>query len=110
MPPLDSRDINRHIYLRQLQDNNEVLFYCLVTRYLEEMLPIVHTPTVGEACRRFSAIYRRPRGLFMSWEDRDRFGRILRNRPNEEVDVIVVTDGQRILGLGDPGRAASPTG
>ncbi|MEU1626357.1 NAD-dependent malic enzyme [Streptomyces sp. NPDC020096] len=97
------KPLNRHIYLRQLQDNNEVLFYRLVTRYLEEMLPVVYTPTVGEACRRFSAIYRRPRGLFMSWEDRDRFRQILRNRPNEEVDVIVVTDGQRILGLGDQG-------
>ncbi|MFF1446377.1 NAD-dependent malic enzyme [Streptomyces sp. NPDC058295] len=97
------KPLNRHIYLRQLQDTNEVLFHRLVTRHLEEMLPVVYTPTVGEACRRFSEIYRRPRGLFLSYEDRNRFREILRNRPHKDVDVIVVTDGQRILGLGDQG-------
>ncbi|MFF0156619.1 NAD-dependent malic enzyme [Streptomyces sp. NPDC005263] len=97
------KPLNRHIYLRQLQDTNEVLFHRLVTRHLEEMLPVVYTPTVGEACRRFSEIYRRPRGLFLSYEDRHRFREILRNRPQDDVDVIVVTDGQRILGLGDQG-------
>ncbi|GAB2826549.1 NAD-dependent malic enzyme [Streptomyces daliensis] len=97
------KPLNRHIYLRQLQDTNEVLFYGLVTRHLEEMLPVVYTPTVGEACQRFSEIYRRPRGLFLSWDDRHRFRELLRNRPHEDVDVIVVTDGQRILGLGDLG-------
>ncbi|MGI5423605.1 NAD-dependent malic enzyme [Streptomyces sp. CA-179760] len=99
------KPLNRHIYLRQLQDTNEVLFYRLVTEYLEELLPVVYTPTVGEACQRFSEIYRRPRGLFLSWEDRRRFRDILRNRPypDHDVDVIVVTDGQRILGLGDQG-------
>jgi malate dehydrogenase (oxaloacetate-decarboxylating) len=98
------KPLNRHIYLRQLQDNNEVLFYRLITEHLEELLPVVYTPTVGEACRRFSEIYRRPRGLFLAWEDRDRFRDILRNRPHKgPVDVIVVTDGQRILGLGDQG-------
>ncbi|MER6287483.1 NAD-dependent malic enzyme [Streptomyces sviceus] len=97
------KPLNRHIYLRQLQDTNEVLFYGLLTRHLEEMLPVVYTPTVGEACRRFSEIYRRPRGLFLTYEDRHRYREILRNRPGREVDVIVVTDGQRILGLGDQG-------
>ncbi|MFJ6386497.1 NAD-dependent malic enzyme [Streptomyces sp. NPDC091972] len=97
------KTLNRHIYLRQLQDTNEVLFYGLLTRHLEEMLPVVYTPTVGEACRKFSEIYRRPRGLFLTYEDRHRFREILRNRPGGEVDVIVVTDGQRILGLGDQG-------
>ncbi|MYS93680.1 MULTISPECIES: NAD-dependent malic enzyme [Streptomyces] len=99
------KPLNRHIYLRQLQDTNEVLFHRLVTEYLEELLPIVYTPTVGEACQRFSEIYRRPRGLFLTWEDRHRFRDILRNRPHrdKDVDVIVVTDGQRILGLGDQG-------
>ncbi|MFI0538064.1 NAD-dependent malic enzyme [Streptomyces sp. RP5T] len=97
------KQLNRHIYLRQLQDTNEVLFHGLLTRHLEEMLPVVYTPTVGEACRRFSEIYRRPRGLFLTYEDRHRFREILRNRPGGEVDVIVVTDGQRILGLGDQG-------
>ncbi|MFJ8137844.1 NAD-dependent malic enzyme [Streptomyces sp. NPDC096013] len=97
------KPLNRHIYLRQLQDTNEVLFHHLVTGHLEETLPVVYTPTVGEACRRFSEIYRRPRGLFLSYEDRHRFREILRNRPHRDVDVIVVTDGQRILGLGDQG-------
>ncbi|ADI11788.1 malate dehydrogenase [Streptomyces bingchenggensis BCW-1] len=99
------KPLNRHIYLRQLQDTNEVLFHRLVTDHLEELLPVVYTPTVGEACQRFSEIYRRPRGLFLTWEDRHRFGEILRNRPHrdQDVDVIVVTDGQRILGLGDQG-------
>lgn len=97
------KPLNRHIYLRQLQDTNEILFHRLVTGHLEEMLPVVYTPTVGEACRRFSEIYRRPRGLFLSYEDRHRFREILRNRPHPDVDVIVVTDGQRILGLGDQG-------
>ncbi|MFC8429588.1 NAD-dependent malic enzyme [Streptomyces sp. NPDC057253] len=97
------KPLHRHIYLRQLQDTNEVLFYGLLTRHLEEMLPVVYTPTVGEACRRFSEIYRRPRGLFLTYEERHRFREILRNRPGGEVDVIVVTDGQRILGLGDQG-------
>ena len=96
-------DAARHITLRALQDTNEVLFYRLVSDHIEEMLPILYTPTVGLACQRFSEIYRRPRGLFIAYPDRDRIGEILRNRPRREVDVIVVTDGQRILGLGDQG-------
>jgi len=96
-------DIARHINLRALQDTNETLFYRLVSDHVEEMLPILYTPTVGLACQRFSEIYRRPRGLFIAYPDRDRIGEILRNRPRREVDVIVVTDGQRILGLGDQG-------
>lgn len=96
-------DIARHINLRALQDTNETLFYRLVSEHVEEMLPIIYTPTVGLACQRFSDIYRRPRGLFISYPDRDRIGEILRNRPRPDVDVIVVTDGQRILGLGDQG-------
>ena len=96
-------DIARHINLRALQDTNETLFYRLVTDHAEEMLPILYTPTVGLACQRFSEIYRRPRGLFIAYPDRDRIGEILRNRPRREVDVIVVTDGQRVLGLGDQG-------
>ncbi len=98
-----SSDMARHINLRALQDTNEVLFYRLVCDHLEEMLPILYTPTVGLACQRFSEIYRRPRGLFVTYPDRERIGEILRNRPRREVDVIVVTDGQRVLGLGDQG-------
>ena len=96
-------DLARHIYLRALQDTNEVLFYKLVTGHVEEMLPIIYTPTVGLACQQFSHIYRRSRGLFLCYPDKDRLAEILRNRPHHEVDAIVVTDGERILGLGDQG-------
>jgi malate dehydrogenase (oxaloacetate-decarboxylating) len=96
-------DLERHIYLRQLQDTNETLFYRLMLDHVEEMMPIVYTPTVGLACERFSHIYRRPRGLVVSYPGRDSIAQMLRNRPNPGVDVIVVTDGERILGLGDQG-------
>jgi malate dehydrogenase (oxaloacetate-decarboxylating) len=96
-------DLERHIYVRQLQDTNETLFYRLLVDHVEEMLPIVYTPTVGLACQQFSHIYRRPRGLIISYPLRDSISEILQNRPNREVDVIVVTDGERILGLGDQG-------
>jgi malate dehydrogenase (oxaloacetate-decarboxylating) len=97
-------DIAKHINLRALQDTNEIVFYELLSEHIEEMLPIVYTPTVGIAAQRFSEIYRRPRGLFISYPDRDRIGEALRNRPHDEVDIIVVTDGQRVLGLGDQGN------
>ena len=96
-------DIARHINLRALQDANETLFYRLLRDHVEEMLPIVYTPTVAEACRHFSKIYRRPRGLFVAYPDREHLREILRNRPHRDVDVIVVTDGQRVLGIGDQG-------
>ncbi|HTF53132.1 MAG TPA: NAD-dependent malic enzyme [Pseudonocardia sp.] len=98
-----SRDLERHINLRALQDTNEVLFYKVLSDHIADTLPLVYTPTVGAACERFSEIYRRPRGLFISYPDRDRIREILRSRSREDVDVIVVTDGQRILGLGDQG-------
>ena len=96
-------DLERHIYLRALQDTNEVLFYRLLLDHIEEMTPIVYTPTVALACEQFSHIYRRPRGLFVSYPLRDSIPELLRNRPNKDVDVIVVTDGERILGIGDQG-------
>ena len=96
-------DLERHIYLRALQDTNEVLFYRLLLDHIEEMMPIVYTPTVAVACEQFSHIYRRPRGLFISYPLRDSIPQLLRNRPNKDVDVIVVTDGERILGIGDQG-------
>ena len=95
-------DLERHVFLRALQDINEILFYAFVVAHLEEMLPIVYTPTVGEACQRFSHIYRRPHGLFLAYPDRDRLARQLATI-ERDIDVIVVTDGQRILGLGDQG-------
>jgi malate dehydrogenase (oxaloacetate-decarboxylating) len=96
-------NLERHIYLRQLQDTNEVLFYKLLLDHVEEMLPIVYTPVVAEACQEFSHIYRRPRGLIISYPFRDQIESLLRNRPNKDVSVIVVTDGERILGIGDQG-------
>ena len=96
-------DLERHIYLRALQDTNEVLFYRLLLDHIEEMTPIVYTPTVALACQQFSHIYRRSRGLFVSYPRRDSIITLLRNRPNPNVDVIVVTDGERILGIGDQG-------
>src|ERR1700758_303642 len=96
-------DLERHIYLRQLQDTNEVLFYRLLLDHIEEMTPLVYTPVVALACEQFSHIYRRPRGLFVSYPRRDAIPALLRSRPHKEVDVIVVTDGERILGIGDQG-------
>ena len=95
--------INKHIYLRGIQDNNETLFYALVSQHLEEMMPIIYTPTVGDACEQFSDIYRSSRGLFLAWEERGQIDDILRNATKDRVKVIVVTDGERILGLGDQG-------
>ncbi|HEY0209586.1 NAD-dependent malic enzyme [Acerihabitans sp.] len=97
------RDISKHVYLRNIQDTNETLFYSLVDSHLEEMLPIIYTPTVGEACEHFSDIYRRARGLFISYPDRDGIDEMLQNFAKNDVRVIVVTDGERILGLGDQG-------
>ncbi len=96
-------DLNKHIYLRAIQDNNETLYYRLVQEHLEEMMPIIYTPTVGDACEQFSDIYRSSRGLFISYEDRHNLDDILRNATKNKVKVIVVTDGERILGLGDQG-------
>lgn len=95
-------DLERHIFLRSLQDTNEVLYYAFLDRHLTEMLPIVYTPTVGLACQEFSQIYRRPHGLFLSYLDRHRLDELL-GAVDRDVSVVVVTDGQRILGLGDQG-------
>ncbi len=96
-------DLERHIYLRALQDTNEVLFYRLLLEHMEEMTPIVYTPVVALGCQEFSHIYRRPRGLFVPYPLRDSIRDLLRHRPHPDVDVIVVTDGERILGIGDQG-------
>lgn len=96
-------DFERYAFLRDLQDNNETLFYALVTRNLEEVLPLVYTPTVGEGCQRFSEIWRKPRGLFLSYPNRDKIREIFADPRFDKVRVIVVSDGERILGLGDQG-------
>ncbi|SMY32070.1 NAD-dependent malic enzyme [Photobacterium malacitanum] len=96
-------DMDRHIYLRNIQDTNETLFYRLVENHITEMMPIIYTPTVGSACEDFSNIYRRGRGLFISYPNRDRIEDMLNNASRQNVKVIVVTDGERILGLGDQG-------
>jgi malate dehydrogenase (oxaloacetate-decarboxylating) len=96
-------NLNKHIYLRNMQDLNETLYYRLVTAHIEEMMPIIYTPTVGDACERFSDIYRTSRGLFISYADRHQMDDILHNATKNRVKIIVVTDGERILGLGDQG-------
>lgn len=95
--------LDKHIYLRGLQDSNEVLFYALLVRHLPEMMPVIYTPVVGDACKKFSEIYDHPRGLIISYPERDRIDEILSNAIRPSVEAIVVTDGERILGLGDQG-------
>jgi malate dehydrogenase (oxaloacetate-decarboxylating) len=94
---------HKYSFLRDLQDTNETLFYALVVRNVEEMLPLVYTPTVGEGCQRFSEIWRKPRGLFLSYPNKDRIAQILNHARYDSVKCIVVSDGERILGLGDQG-------
>ncbi|MHC2333223.1 NAD-dependent malic enzyme [Bradyrhizobium sp. USDA 4454] len=96
-------DIERYAFLRELQDTNETLFYALLVSNLEELLPIVYTPTVGEGCQKFSRLFRKPRGLFLSIPHQHRIDRILAHPRFDHVEAIVVTDGERILGLGDQG-------
>ncbi|AOX16554.1 NAD-dependent malic enzyme [Kozakia baliensis] len=93
----------QHVRLRAIQDSNETLFYAILERDLEKYLPVIYTPTIGEACRKFSEIWLMPRGLFLSWPERDRMDEILADPALHDVRVIVVTDGERVLGLGDQG-------
>ena len=94
---------SKYTFLRDLQDTNETLFYALVVRNVEQMLPLVYTPTVGEGCQRFSEIWRKPRGLFLSYPNKHRIAQILDHSRYDNVKCIVVSDGERILGLGDQG-------
>jgi malate dehydrogenase (oxaloacetate-decarboxylating) len=97
-------DLEKHIFLRSLQDTNETLFYDLLYRHIAEMAPIVYTPVVAQGCINFSHIYRRPRGIFLSYPLADKMDEIIeKNRPYRDIDVIVVTDGERVLGIGDQG-------
>src|SRR6185295_3585629 len=97
------RDIDRYMLLSALQERNERLFYQTVIDHVDRILPLIYTPTVGEACKEFSHIAREPKGFFITPDDRGRIRQILANWPRKNVCVIVVTDGQRILGLGDLG-------
>ncbi len=96
-------DLEKYIYLRDLQNSNETLFYSLLIRHIEEMLPIVYTPTVGLGCQKFSETYRRPRGLFISYKNKDIIDKMFEHPRFDDIEVIVVSDGERILGLGDQG-------
>ena len=96
-------DLEKHIYLRNIQDTNETLYHHLIEQHIEEVMPLIYTPTVGQACEKFSQIYRRKRGLFVSYPERHKIDDMLQNATKQNVKVIVVTDGERILGLGDQG-------
>ncbi len=99
-------DLQKHIYLNNMHDKNEVLFYKLVTNYMVEMMPVLYTPSVGKAVQAFSHEFRQPRGLFISYPDVDNVDLMLENRTHPELAVIVVTDGERVLGIGDQGVGA----
>ena len=99
-------EIQKNIYLNYLLNVNQVLFYKLISQYTEEMLPKIYTPVVGDAVEQFSQRFFQPRGLYISYEDQDRIEIILNNRSNPDIRLIVVSDGEGVLGIGDQGAGA----
>ena len=100
---LGDNSLAKYMYMRDLQDRNRCLFFKLLQTYGPQLLPIVYTPTVGLACQQYSLVYRRPRGLFITAQHAGRIADVLSNYPVKDIRAIVVTDGERILGLGDLG-------
>src|SRR5262249_25239122 len=96
-------DLEKYMVLSSMQERNERLFYRVAMDHIDEIMPIIYTPTVGAACKKFSHILREPKGFFITPNDRKHIRKILRNWPEKDIHVIVITDGQRILGLGDLG-------
>lgn len=96
-------DIQKYIFLRSLQDRNETLFYALLSQYAEEMTPIIYTPTVGRACQEYSHRYQKPRGLYITPSNVEKMGEMVNHFPSKDIKIIVVTDSQGILGIGDQG-------
>jgi malate dehydrogenase (oxaloacetate-decarboxylating)(NADP+) len=99
-----TESLDKYLFLQSIQDTDETLYYAILTKHTKEAMPLVYTPTVGKACQEWSHIYRQtPRGVYISLKDRGRVEQILSNYPNKDIKVIVITDGERILGLGDLG-------
>jgi malate dehydrogenase (oxaloacetate-decarboxylating)(NADP+) len=103
------KDIEKYIYLSHLKDSDPAMFYTLILEHMSEITPLIYTPTVGDACLQFSHNYRKPEGLFISYKDKGKIGTVLRSWPRrDEARITVVTDGSRILGLGDLGVNGAP--
>lgn len=99
-------DLTKYVYLNNLHDKNEILFYHLLLQHLSEMIPIVYTPVVGEAVKNFNREFRQPRGLYIAYPNQDQIEVILQNRTHPRISIVVVTDGERVLGIGDQGTSA----
>jgi malate dehydrogenase (oxaloacetate-decarboxylating)(NADP+) len=104
----ESDPVRKFLMFSSLQDRNEALFYKVLTTHIKELAPIVYTPTVGQVCQKYGWLYRRPRGMYFSPLDRGHMSSMVFNHPESEIDIVVMTDGSRILGLGDLGANGMP--